>query len=272
MYSGTTISNRSGTLLGAHQKLDRVARLALEKSMPGTAFPSIKEILHFEGKNGPDAIKRKSPARDEPWHYYDPTDTADTDLLEMIQEHTANLIKALKKNSSEKAAFEAAWLAHALVDGLTPAHHYPFEKKLEELRGEGIETRTSIKDKLIIRQAGDSNRQTFSKNWQFWGAKGVMTTHGLFEWGVATAIAPLRLKKGYPNGNELIRVRTEGIVPIFKEAAAHIYELNMYERFHKKGWTSKLAKQTRQDLAPLIVKVVTLGWYAAAHKAYGGKK
>lgn len=273
MYSGTTISSSSGKILGAHQKFDRVARRSLERVLPGTNFPSSKEILHFEGKNGPDAIKRKSPAQDEPWHYYDPTDPNDSELIEMIENHTINLTKALKKENQEKAAFEAAWLAHAIVDGLTPAHHYSLEKVLEEMRGESIETRTSLKDKLLIRSEGDTHREMLQKNWQYWGAKGVMTTHGMFEFGVATTVAPMRLiKRGTPDGDMLVRVRSEGVVPQFKDAAAYIYSLNMYERFHKKGWTKKLAKQTRTELAPIIVKIVTLAWYAAAYKAYGGKK
>ena len=32
------------------------------------------------------------------------------------------------------AAFEAAWLAHAVTDGFTPAHHEPLEEQLEGLR------------------------------------------------------------------------------------------------------------------------------------------
>jgi hypothetical protein len=270
MYSGTTIRLLgSGNWLGAHQKVDRIARRALERSMPGSEFPGIRKILHFEGSNGPDAIKRKSPAQDEPWHYYDPTDSSDTSLIEMIDSHTANLVKALRTDNQERAAFEAAWLAHAVVDGLTPAHHFPLEAALSELRGEGLETRTSLKDKLIIRQEGDTRRQTIAKNWRYWGAKGIMTTHGLYEWGVAVTIMPLELKKGYPNGNELIRVRTEGVVPAFREAASHIYSLGMYKTFYKSGWNRKLVKQTRDELAPLLVKIVALAWYAAAFKAYG---
>lgn len=272
MYSGTTFRESSGNLLGAHQKIDRVARVSLEDALPDTTFPSIKEILHFEGKNGPDGIKRKSPAQDEPWHYYDPMDPNDTALIDMIQTHHDNLVKALRKGSTEKAAFEAAWLAHAVVDGLTPAHHFPLHEFLEEMRGEGLETRTSLRDKLIIRQHGDTGRQLLSKNWRYWGAKGIMTTHGLFEWGVAVTIAPMRLKAGRPSGNDLVRVRGEGIVPIFKEAANYIYGLKMYERFQKQGWTRKLAKETREELVPLITRIVTLAWYSAAYKAYGGKK
>lgn len=272
MYSGTTIRNSSGNILGAHQKIDRVARVALEGALPDTSFPVIKSILHFEGKNGPDGIKRKSPAKDEPWHYIDPMNPHDTALLEMIQSHHDNLAKALRRQNQERAAFEAAWLAHAIVDGLTPAHHFPLHDVLEQMRGEGLETRTSLRDKLIIHQEGDTRRELLSKNWRYWGAKGIMTTHGLFEWGVAITIAPLKLRNGFPSGNDLVRVRSEGIIPLYKEAIQHVSSLKMYERFQKRGWTRTLAKQTRGDLAPLIVRAVTLAWYGAAYKAYGGKK
>lgn len=267
MYSGTTLHTKSGRIVGAHQKLDRVARRALESVMPDTNFPTSKEILHFEGKNGPDGIKSKSPAQDEPWHYYDPKDPKDLQLVRMIERHSKNLTAALKKDAGEKAAFEAAWLAHALVDGLTPAHHFPLEEKLEELRGEGIETRTTIKDKLIVRGEGDTRREMLVKNWEMWGARGIMTTHALYEWGVATTIAPLRLKAGYPTKADCRKVMKVGAVEIFKDAANQIHNLNMYGRFSRKGWTRKLARETREFLAPLIVKVIALAWYEALKRA-----
>ena len=77
----------------------------------------------------------------------------------------------LKVKNNEKAAFEAAWFAHALVDGLTPAHHYPYEEELESLRGADKESRDSIKEKLIIK--GDTRKETLKKNWLMWGAKGL---------------------------------------------------------------------------------------------------
>lgn len=267
MYSGTTLRTHSGRIIGAHQKLDRVARRALELLVPDSAFPGIRDILHFEGVNGPDGIKRKSPARDEPWHYYDPSDPSDVQLIEMIERHGKNLTAALKQDAREKAAFEAAWLAHAIVDGLTPAHHFPLGKKLEELRGEGIETRQSIKDKLIVKGQGDTGAQLLAKNWEFWGAKGVMTTHGLYELGVATTIAPLRLLRGYPSVADCARLQKEGLIPIFKEAAYEIYSLKMYDRFQRKGWSGRLARQTREVLAPAMVRVVALAWYDALMRA-----
>lgn len=267
MYSGTTLRTHSGRIIGAHQKLDRVARRGLDCVAPNSAFPSSKEILLFEGKNGPDGLKSKSPAQDEPWHYYDPKDPRDTTLVKMIERHSKNLTAALKAGRMEKAAFEAAWLAHAITDGLTPAHHFPLAERLEELRGTGLETRTSIKDKLIIRGEGDTRTEIFAKNWEMWGAKGVMTTHGLYEWGVAAIIAPLRLRRGYPSPQECARVLEVGAVQFFKEAAQEIQEFNMYEHFQHKGWTRTLARETREVLAPLIVKTIILAWYESLKRA-----
>ena len=254
----------SGNVVGAHQKIDKVARRHLSKLIDDkNIFPSTRQILHFEGKNGPDGIKRKSPARDEPWHYIDPTNATDIALTDMIQDHRANLITALANDEFERASFEAAWMAHAIVDGLTPAHHFPLEAKLEELRnGQGLDTRTTVKEKLLMH--GDTRRSKIRNNWEFWGAKGIMTTHVLFEIGIATLIAPMKLDTARPNGNERIRVENEGIVPFFQEVLAQVHGMRLYEDFHKYGWTRRLARRTRRELAPLIIKTVTLAWYDAA--------
>ncbi|PLS81909.1 hypothetical protein CYG49_00905 [Candidatus Saccharibacteria bacterium] len=253
-------------MLGAHQKIDRVARVHLRKVLPkGTVFPSTRDILHFEGNNGPDGIKRKSPAKDEPWHYIDPTNPKDCVLIEHISNHSHNLTVALAEDNYERASFEAAWLAHAIVDGLTPAHHYPLSEKIEELWGHPKEFRTSFKQKNFIK--GHNYRDTVMKNWEYWGAKGVFTTHFMFEFGFATTIATLKIPNGKPNPNELIRVQGEGIIPYFREAAMQVYGMQMYETFHKSGWTRKLARQTKLELAPLITKIVTLAWFEAAMKA-----
>ncbi len=265
MYSGTTLRSSSGKVLGAHQKFDRVARRALKRVAPDLPFPAISAILHFEGKNGPDGLKRKSPAKDEPWHYYNPLDENDTAIIAMVADHRINLIRALRAGNDERAAFEAAWMAHAIVDGLTPAHHFPFEEAIETIRGEAKETRTSVAKKLIY--PGKTTREKFRNNWYVWGAGGVMTSHGMFEWGVATTVSSLKLLEGYPHANDMVRVREQGIAPLFKEAARQIYALDMYTRFQKNGWTSKLARQTREELAPLIVRLVALAWYEAAYIA-----
>lgn len=263
MYSGTTLRHSSGNMLGAHQKIDRLARGHLRHLLPTTVhFPVTRDILHFEGNNGPDGIKRKSPSRDEPWHYYDPTDADDLNLITHIEDHVHNLTISLSEENYERASFEAAWLAHAIVDGLTPAHHYPLEEKIEELWGHPREQRLTIKQKNFIQ--GLNRRDTVRRNWEYWGAKGVFTTHFLFEFGFATTIAPLKVPKGKPNQNDLIRVEREGVTKLFRETAWQIYGLHMYETFYKYGWTKQLARQTREELAPHIVKMVSLAWYYSA--------
>ncbi len=266
MYSGTTFRKNSGGFIGVHQKIDRVARRSLG-ALPGVAsgFPSIREILHFEGNNGPDGIKRKSPSQDEPWHYVDPTKPDDRELLDMILDHHHNLALALKHHNQERAAFEAAWLAHAIVDGLTPAHHYPLGDKIEELWGKPKEERLTIKDKNLIR--GNTRRETIGRNWEYWGAKGVFVTHVLFELGIATSIKTTRFVGATPT-NEWLRIAdSKGFETVFQETVATIFALDMYHTFWNNGWTAKLARQSREILVPEIIRVVTYAWYTAYREA-----
>ncbi len=265
MYSGTTFRIKSGRVMGVHQRIDRVAKRQLRPFIPhGLKFPTVYQILHYEGLNGPDGIKRKSPAKDEPWHYIDPDDPSDTALLDMIDEHIANMGRALKAQDLERAAFEAAWMAHAITDGLTPAHHYPLASKIEELRGgKGIETRTTTKEKILL--PGETRRHQLENNWEFWGAKGVMTTHFSFELGVATTIATAKLTTLAHafNGEDIIQLERRGYRPLFKEILQEVHSMDMYKEFYQKGWTRQLAKETKQELVPLIIKAVAMGWYAA---------
>lgn len=258
-------------MMGVHQRIDRLARRGLRPLLAKRQFfPGEHAILHFEGLNGPDGIKRKSPGQDEPWHYLDPADPTDTKLREMIQDHMYNLTAALVDNNQERAAFEAAWLAHAIVDGLTPAHHYPLEEKLEELRGgEGLETRDTAAKKIVL--PGKTRRHQLRNNWEFWGAKGVMTTHFTFELGIATTIATGRLQNCEPDANDIVRVKNEGYMPLFDEALQRIVGLGLYEEFYRVGWTRRLARDTRQSLIPEIIRSVTLAWYSCAFAAEAKK-
>lgn len=253
--------------MGGHQKIDRVARKHLAKLLANDkVFPPIRNILYFEGKNGPDAIKRKSPAKDELWHYYNPFDDEDTQIIAIIEDHYRQLVKELKAGNQERVAFEAAWLAHGIVDGLTPAHHYPYEEKLTELRGgEGIEGRTTIKGKLVM--PGDTKREKVKNNWKMWGPKGLFTTHGLFEMGVATLIMPLTFNEIVPKKKDTARIRDIGVIENFQRTAREIAVLDMYSRYYQKGWTPKLAYEVRHKLGPLIIQCVTLSWYAALVEA-----
>lgn len=262
MYAGTTFRNKSGHIVGVHQKIDRIARRSIKSIIgPHANFPSIKEILHFEGNNGPDAIKRKSPSRDEPWHYVDPSDPSDIAIFGLIKEHQTNLTTALKEDNHVRASFEAAWLAHAVVDGLTPAHHHALDEKIEELWGKPHHERLSIRDKNIIK--GVNVRDSISKNWQYWGFGGVFTAHIAFELGVASTIAPLNYKKLSISPKILKRVDSEGFEAVYKDMVKEIYDLNMFEEFGLKGWDRRLARKTREVLVPAIITAVILAWYSA---------
>lgn len=253
--------------MGVHQKIDRVAHRHVKKHVPaGLKLPTTREVLHFEGLNGPDGIKRKSPAKDEPWHYIDPIDPTDRGLIDMINDHIFNMAAALKEANTTRAAFEAAWLSHAIVDGLTPAHHYPLEAKLEELRGgEGLETRITTKDKLIL--PGKNRRHQLKNNWEYWGTKGVFTTHLSFELGVASVIGPLKFEDSDPAQLAYERVREKGFEPIFYDTLARINKMQMYEEFTRLGWTRHIAQETRNKLLPLMIQAVTLAWYSALIQA-----
>lgn len=265
MYSGTTLHGKSGNLVGAHQKFDRVARRFVTHLRGDDSFPNIGEILHFEGNNGPDGIKRKSPANDEPWHYWDPADESDSSLLDLIEEHRVSLSKALAAGETERAAFEAAWLAHAIVDGLTPAHHFPYEKTLIELRGEGIETRTSFRKKVLI--PGNTKRQKISNNWKMWGAKGLLISHGTFEWGVSSIVLPLKLRDAQPKEADIKHARNIGFTEYLRETALAIDEKQMYQRFLARGWSANLAKDVRTELCPRIAHAVATAWVLALDEA-----
>jgi hypothetical protein len=251
--------------MGAHQKIDRLSRGALRLLLKDTdsKFPSQHQILHFEGVNGPDAIKRKSPAHDEPWHYYAPFDETDTQLVQLIGDHYDHLVHALKKEDDVRAAFEASWLAHAIVDGLTPAHHFPYEEKLAELRGgKGLETRNSVKTKIVM--PGGSAAEKMSNNWKMWGPRGLLMSHGFFEFGIAFLIKPISTRQVAVRPQDLAELQKYGMMELFRRKAKEVSAQGMYDYYQERGWTPRLAWRVRTKLVPVVVHTVALAWYAAA--------
>lgn len=256
---------------GAHQRLDRFAIKHLEQVVGERrifAFPTIKQVLEFEGINGPDGIKIKTPAQGEPWHYYNPYDKDDTRILDLIRANHKHLVKALKEGNSTRAAFEAAWLAHAIVDGMTPAHHYPYEEELVRLRGgQSIETRNTYRGKLLM--PGETLSERIKHNWEMMGEKGLLSTHMAFEFGVAVLIVPMRRgARDQLNEAELQLARTkDGYIKYFERRATEVAELELYQKFYHIGWTPKMVRLVRKKLVPAIVDTVTLAWYSAMVEA-----
>ena len=262
MYAGTTLLKDSGRHVGVHQRIDRAAHRCLPRNLINKyKFPNIKDILYFEGNNGPDGVKRKGSSVDEPWHFIDPSNVNDNALYLMINDHIHNLTDALLNNNHVRASFESAWLAHAVVDGLTPAHHYPLSDKIEELWGKSYNERKSLKSKIVIR--GDGVKDTISKNWQYMGADGVFTAHLMFEGGIAAAISGLKFKGCGPKKDDIQQLSEVGFNNIYPKSVAKIHALKMYDEFGKTGWTWNLANKTKKVLIPEIIKMVTLAWYQA---------
>lgn len=273
MYSGTTIRKGSGKVIGTHQKIDRVARRRLQKHIPSNInFPTVREIIRFEGLDGPDGIKRKSPSKDEPWHYINPTDPNDRALLDLIAGHENNLIAALTNGNRERAAFEAAWLAHAITDGLTPAHHHSYKEDRDALLGESADLEGVVFKKLL--SSGNSWFEKLKNNYEFFkpNGQGIGTAHLYFELGVAISTKALLFENVKLSHKDRKIAQKGGIVPIYLNIAQEIYDLGMYDEFLQAGWTTKLARQVKNKLIPTIIHTVLMSWYYCAWRASENSK
>ena len=264
MYSTLAIkknSKKSGRIIGTHQKLDKIAFKILRENIPeNTKFPDIKMILNFEGMGGPDGLKRKSPGVDEPMHFIIP-DKDDGKLIKMIEDHQYNLRRALKKGDEVRAAFEAAWMAHAITDGLTPAHHFPLIEAQKELMTEKDFVKVfGVPIKGIMH--GATTPETLRNNWLYWGANGYMSKHVAFEYGVAITLNGLPGKRVSPKNIET-EVKHAEIHEAFYSALKKIADLDMYTKFRKNGWTTELAFETKNVLLPEIIKAIVLGWVSS---------
>lgn len=268
MYSTTTIAKNTkltGKIVGTHQQLDQIARKILGKHLPrGKYFPSIKEILHFEGARGPDGLKRKSPDEDDPSHMFEGDGK---NLEQQVIDHHYNLVQALKSHNEERAAFEAAWLAHKVTDSLTPAHHFPLSEAKEEL----MSNREFIKifgEPIKGIMHGRSLPETMRNNWLYWGAGGYFSKHVAYEYGVIIIAAALPRRSFVPKmgKNEFRQV---DIKKVFRDSLGRVDVPGMYERFRKDGWTTELALDTKNILLPEIVRAIVLSWYSAVEEAYG---
>ncbi len=272
MYSGFVSTKKVINRLGVHQRFDVASFKMITPYLKPKSFPNIRSILHFEGYNGPDGIKLKSPGVDDPSHFYDPQ-TEVGELPLHVTSHYDGLVTSLQNQDLVRAAFEASWLAHYLVDGLTPAHHYPLVEKmvslrdgkravshrktnLEPLRNDAT---TYLTKNFVV---GNSVKKTLQANWEIWGGKGILSTHHNFEIGVATALLFTKLN---PTLNEalLAEGRELGMMRFFKREARNVAELNLYNRFYREGWTAELARIVRQQIAIHACQVVGIVWLLA---------
>ena len=150
------------------------------------------------------------------WHYVDPTNPDDANRL--IDDHIDNLTTALVENSRERAAFEAAWLSHTIVDALTPAHHYPLSDKIEELWGKPKKG-ARLSEKMLFRVI---RRDQLSKNWQYWGARCLHDMSCLsLGW---LAPSPHYFANSFADGNLIVRARREGFETVMREFVWKVFD------------------------------------------------
>jgi hypothetical protein len=256
MYSGFITSKRTVAAVGVHQRFDAVAyRMASPYFADGT-FPALEQILQFEGMNGPDGLKVKSPGRDEASHLYDPS-SEQGPIPRHIKRHYAGLVTALKREDQVRAAFEAAWLAHYICDGLTPAHHFPLDQHIAE---HGMTK--SVRGGYVVRNPGESMMTAARKGWAMLGGKGHLTTHFNFEIGAAATILGQRIRVRLDVA-KLAEAQRLGMLDFFKQEARDIAELQMYQKFYRRGWTPEMARLVKSRLAPQTVQAIAIIWTLA---------
>lgn len=208
----------------------------------------------------------KTPSRTPPDASKPPKSDDSRSVPEMIVDHRWNLVQALRRHDATRAAFEAAWMAHMIVDGLTPAHHFPLSDVKDQLMtSEEMMHIFGQPVKGVIR--GRSLMETVRNNWLYWGAKGFMSQHVAYEYGVAMIAATL------PHRTMASRIDPQNLFEsdfwqTYCNSVKLIQQYKMYERFCQEGWTTELAYDTKNILLPEIVKNIAAGWYSAIQEAY----
>jgi hypothetical protein len=258
MYSGFISSKRVVHGLGVHQRFNRAAFRMVKPYIAEGTFPPLKQIQHFEGFNGPDGLKVKSPGQAEPLQLYDPFDDIG-EVPRHVLSHYNGLVSTLAKHDLVRSAFESSWLAHFVTDGMTPAHHYPLHDKLAEIKGEVHQPKSLMAKGLHF---DESFMKTMQKNWAIWGAKGELSTHFNFEMGVATALFGARLKVAV-DPIKLAEARKLGPVEFFKQEARGIAELGLYESFYETGWNGDMVSLVKKQLAPRTAQAIGILWLLA---------
>ncbi|HSX14932.1 MAG TPA: hypothetical protein VLE72_03460 [Candidatus Saccharimonadales bacterium] len=254
MYAGFITPKHSIKRLGIHQRLDVAAHRMVSHYLAPGSFPLVKQILNFEGQNGPDGLKVKSPGAADPDHFYNPiTDTGE--LPEHIKNHYDLLVEALSDRDMVRSGFEASWLAHYVVDGLTPAHHELLGEAISEIQGGPA----PLKGKLKYIASG---KGSIKKNWAVWGGKGIISMHHNFELGIASVLVgrPIRTKL---DAAKLAHARQVGYMAFFKEESKSVAQLDLYSQFKKSGWTANMAASIKKEIIPRAAQAVAIIWLLA---------
>lgn len=227
--------------IGTHQKFDKTAYRILLPYIDSNNFPTKNLILKFEGMGGPDGLKFKGKYKSD--HLWDPINQIGF-LPVWIEVHYKNLVIALKDGDTVKASFEAGFMAHYLTDSLTPAHH--------------------VSNKLIAAEYANSSKARLG--WLYFGRKGLMSSHVMFESGVSTTVALNRLRIVFDQ-DLYNRIQKVGIKSVVEEESLRIAKLDLYDKFLKNGWSASLAKTVKTMVVKRIPQLIAAAWLAAYAEA-----
>lgn len=268
MYSRTIPLSTKTEKIATHQRLIRAARRAITPHVKsGIIFPPAKQIIHFEGKNGPDGLASKHSIDDQPHDFINPNDPKDRALIAEVKDHIHNLHAALKKNNPVRANFEAAWLSHIVIDGLTPAHHQPFKEQLKQIDPRDAHEIDSRLKRIFY--SGDSTLDSFINNWKRLGPRGIGTNHMMFEAGIELLVMPMsprHLAKVQISSSDIKKIKAGKFTDIYLSTIKKIDARHMFERYEQSSWTTDLAADVREILIPATVRMVALAWLAAIYK------
>ena len=245
---------------GDHQRFDRLAYKKLRTALPDDFFPGIKEILKHEGLNGPDGQKFQDDVCEQQ-HFLDPSDPLSSPMMEHVWNHYDSLVKALRNHDLQDSAYHASWLAHGLVDGLTPAHHVPYPDMIKSLT-EHHQDRNTYHGRLFVK--GENFFDTIKRTYKFMGPKGLLMKHTLFECGAAISMQFFQAKNTQIMRSAGSRV---SLPAFYARSVEKVARLNMYFRFETSGFSASLVMDSRRTLGPTMVEVISTFWYHAAQEA-----
>ena len=232
---------RAFNSVGTHQKFDREAYRLIRPFVKSGSFPHRQAILRFEGIGGPDGLKVKGNYSTD--HLWDPINEIGK-LPIWIESHFKSMVVDLEKKDMVEASFHAGWMAHYLTDSLTPAHH--------------------VSHKLLAAEHEDSSK--IRRNWLYWGRKGIMSSHVAFEAGISSSIVFSPIKSNF-DAALYERALKHGIAKVMQEESYKIAQLDLYDTFLKKGWSSKLARQIKISVVPRIPQLIAVAWLVAYRQA-----
>lgn len=227
--------------VGTHQRFDREGYRLISPFVDHSHFPRRKDILVFEGVGGPDGLKFKGNYNTS--HMYDPVNEIGH-LPVWIESHLGSMTQALQVGDMVEASFHAGWMAHYLTDSLTPAHHLSHD--------------------LIAAEYDEKSKAR--QNWLYWGRKGLMSSHVAFEAGIATTMFMSPIRASFDEALYK-RIKKQGLANCVKEESYKIAKLGIYDRYLKKGWSNKLAREIKLSVVPRIPQLIAAAWLLAYEQA-----